>query len=131
MKVTLDTNVLARVVVDDAEAPAQCAAARKAIGAATAVIIPQVVQIELCWLLESAFGLRHAEIVNVLRVLQANPRTELEHRAIFDATLKQFAGDAAWGFADCLIATVAARHDSKVLTFDKKLARLLGSTVLR
>ena len=131
MKVTLDTNVLARVVVDDAEAPAQCAAARKAIGAATAVIIPQVVQIELCWLLESAFGLRHAEIVNVLRVLQANPRTELEHRAIFDATLKQFASDAAWGFADCLIATVAAKHDSKVLTFDKKLARLLGSTVLR
>ena len=131
MKVTLDTNVLARVVVDDAAATAQCAAARKAIGAATAVIIPQVVQIELCWLLESAFGLRHAEIVNVLRVLQANPRTELEHRAIFDATLKQFAGDAAWGFADCLIATVAAKHDSKVLTFDKKLARLLGSTVLR
>ena len=131
MKVTLDTNVLARVVVDDAEAPAQCAAARKAIGAATAVIIPQVVQIELCWLLESAFGLRHADIANVLRVLQSNPRIELEHRAIFDATLEQFASDAAWGFADCLIATVAARHDSKVLTFDKKLARLLGSTVLR
>ncbi len=131
MKVTLDTNVLARVVVDDAEAPAQCAAARKAIGAAKAVIIPQVVQIELCWLLESAFGLRRAEIVNVLRVLQSNPRIELEHRAIFDATLEQFASNVAWGFADCLIATVAARHDSKVLTFDKKLARLLGSTVLR
>ena len=131
MKVTLDTNVLARVVVDDAEAPSQCAAARKAIGAAKAAIIPQVVQIELCWLLESGFGLRHGEIVNVLRVLQSNPRIELEHKAIFDATLEQFASDAAWGFADCLIATVAARHDSKLLTFDKKLARLIGSTVLR
>ncbi len=131
MKVTLDTNVLARVVVDDAEAPAQCAAARKAIGAAKAVIIPQVVQFELCGLLESGFGLRHAEIVNVLRILQSNPRIELEHKAIFDATLEQFASDAARGFADCLIATVAARHDSKLLTFDKKLARLIGSTVLR
>ena len=131
MKVTLDTNVLARVVADDADAPAQCAAARKAIGAAKAAIIPQVVQIELCWLLESGFGLRHGEIVNVLRVLQSNPRIELEHKAIFDATLEQFASDAAWGFADCLIATVAARHDSKLLTFDKKLARLIGSTVLR
>ena len=131
MKVTLDTNVLARVVVDDAEAPAQCAAARKAIGAATAVIIPQVVQIELCWLLESAFGLRHADIANVLRVLQSNPRIELEHRAIFDVTLEKFSGDAAWRFADCLIAIVAVRNDSTLLTFDKKLARLIGSNVLR
>ena len=131
MKVTLDTNVLARVVVDDPEAPAQCAAARKAIASAKAVIIPQVVQIELCWLLESAFGLRHTEIVKVLGVLKSNPRIELEHKAIFDATLENFAGNAAWGFADCLIATVAVRHDSKLLTFDKKLARLIGSTVLR
>ena len=131
MSVTLDTNVLARVVVDDPGAATQCAAARKALATAKIVIIAQVVQIELCWLLESAFGLRHAEIVNVLRVLQSNPRIELEHRAIFDATLDKFAGDVAWGFADCLIATVAARHDSKLLTFDKKLARLIGSTVLR
>ena len=118
MKVTLDTNVLARVVVDEAQAPAQCATARKALALAKAVIIPQVVQIELCWLLESAFGLRHAEIVNILRILQSNPRIELEHKAIFDATLEQFASDAAWGFSDCLIATVAAKHDSKLLTFD-------------
>ena len=131
MKVTLDTNVLARVVVDDSEASAQCAVARKALASATAIIIPQVVQIELCWLLESAFGLRHAEIVNVLRALQSNPRIELEQRTTFDATLEQFASDTAWEFADCMIATVAAKHDSKLLTFDKKLARLIGSTVMR
>ena len=78
-----------------------------------------------------AFGLRHAEIVNVLRVLQSNPRIELEHKAIFDATLDQYASAAAWGFVDCLIATVAAKHDPKLLTFDKKLALQHGSTVLR
>ena len=131
MSVTLDTNVLARVLVDDAEAPEQCAAARKALASAKLVFIPQVVQIELCWLLESAFGLRHTEIANTLRVLQVNPRIELEHHEAFDATLERFAGDTAWGFADCMIAALAAKHDSKVLTFDKKLARLIGIKVLR
>lgn len=131
MSVTLDTNVLARVLVDDPEAPAQCAAARKALAAAKSAFIPQVVQIELCWVLESAFGLRHAEIVDVMRALQANPRIKLDHRETFDATLDRFAGNNAWGFSDCMIATVAAQHDSKILTFDKAMAKLCGSTVLR
>ena len=130
MNVTLDTNVLARVVVDDDKSPKQCAAARKALASAKSAFIPQVVQVELCWLLESSFGLRHAEIVKVMRVLQGNPRIELEHRKAFDATLDRFASDAAWGFADCLVATLAAQHDSQVLTFDKRLARLSGATVL-
>jgi len=131
MNVTLDTNVLARVVVDDDKCPGQCAAARKALAATKSAFIPQVVQVELSWVLESSFGLRHGEIVKVMRVLQGNPRIELEHRKAFDATIERFAGDAAWGFADCLIATLAAQHDSRVLTFDKRLARLAGSTVLR
>ena len=44
-------------------------------------VVEEVVQIVLCRLLESAFGLRHAEIVNVLRVLQSNPRIELEQKS--------------------------------------------------
>ncbi len=131
VKVTLDTNVLARVMVDDSTAPAQCAAARKALAAATAVFVPQVVQIELCWILETAFGLRHAEVASVLRALQSTPRVELEHRPSFDAALAQFATDAAWGFADAMIAAAAAKQQTTLLTFDKKLARLSGTAVLR
>lgn len=131
MRVTADTNVLARALVDDPGAPGQCESARKALTAATVVIVPQVVQIELCWLLESAFGLRHAEVVEVLRVLRANPRIELENRAAFDSTFERFASDPAWSFADCLIATIAASKDTTLLTFDKKLAHLAGQPVLR
>ena len=131
MIVTLDTNVLARAVVDDDRSPGQCMAARKALASATSAFIPQVVQVELCWVLESSFGLRHAEIVDVMRALQGNPRIELEHRKAFDATLDRYARDAAWGFSDCLIATLAAQHNSIVLTFDKRLARLAGAKVLR
>ena len=131
MKITLDTNVLARVLVDDPAAPAQCAAARKALAAATAVFVPQTVQIELCWVLETAFGLRHAEIARVLDVLRANPRVQIEHRNTFEAVLARFSADAAWGFADCMIATAAAAHDAALVTFDKRLARLAGTAVLR
>ena len=131
MKITLDTNVLARVLVDDPAAPAQCAAARKALAAATAVFFPQTVQIELCWVLETAFGLRHAELVRVLEALRANPRVQIEYRSTFEAVLARFSADAAWGFADCMIATAAAAHDAALVTFDKRLARLAGVPVLR
>ena len=47
---------------------------RTARAAATAIFVPQVVQIELCWILETAFGLRHAEVASVLRALQSTPR---------------------------------------------------------
>ena len=130
MKLTLDTNVLARVLVDDDAAMQQCAAARAALARAKVVFVPQVVQVELCWVLERAFALRHAEICTVLRALQATAKIELEQRAMFDATLDSFARDAAWGFADCLIATGAAHHQSTVLTFDKRLARLSGATLV-
>ena len=131
MKITLDTNVLARVLVDDVAAPAQCAAARKALAGATAVFVPQTVQIELCWVFETAFGLRHAEIVRVLDVLRANPRVQIEHRSAFEAALARFSSDAMWDFAGCMIATAAAAHDAALVTFDKRLARLAGSAVLR
>ncbi len=67
----------------------------------------------------------------MLRVLQNNPRIGLEHREAFEAAIERFAGDAARGFADCMIATLAAKHDPKILTFDKKLARLTGVMVMR
>jgi predicted nucleic-acid-binding protein len=130
MSVTLDTNVLARALVDDATSLNQCKAARDAILEASSVFIPQAVQLELSWVLSTAFGLRHAEMVTVYRALEANPRVVLEHRSTFDATLAQFASNQAWGFADCMIATVASHHKTTLLTFDKKLAKLAGAAVL-
>lgn len=131
MRLTLDTNVLARVLVDDPSAPEQCKAARKAVAGAKTLVVPQVVQVELCWLLESAFALTSAEVLHVLQSLRANPRVELEHPAIFDATVNRFCLAAGCGFADCMVAVVAAKQDSTLLTFDKKLARHLGITALR
>ena len=131
MKITLDTNVLARVLVDDPAAPAQCTVARKALAGATVVLIAQTVQIELCWVLETAFGLRHAEIVRVLDVLRAHPRLQIEHRSTFEAACTRFSSDTTWGFADCMIATAAAAHDAALVTFDKRLARLAGVPALR
>ena len=130
MRVTPDTNVLARTLVDDSGALAQCIAAREALGAASEIFVPQVVQIELCWVLASAFGLRHAEILTVLKVLVVNPRVELDQRDKFEATLERFAANPASTFADCLIVTVAEQRESALLTFDKKLARQAGVTVL-
>lgn len=52
----LDTNVLVRILIDDTQFIDQCAAARALASAAGEVYVPQVVQIETVWVLESAYG---------------------------------------------------------------------------
>ena len=56
---------------------------------------------------------------------------QIEHRSTFEAALTRFSSDAAWGFADCMIATAAVAHDAALVTFDKRLGRLAGTAVLR
>ncbi len=131
MSFTVDTNVLARALVEDETSPEQCVAARRAIADAIAVFVPQIVQIELCWVLSTSFGLRHSDIAQVLIALQSNSHFTLEHSEIFDASLKKFTASRACGFADCMIATIVQRNKTTLITFDKKLAKLAGVAVLK
>ncbi|MDQ5908993.1 MAG: hypothetical protein QG599_1087 [Pseudomonadota bacterium] len=76
--IAIDTNVLVRVVVDDPDAPDQCQQARELLLTQGSAWITQIVLIETVWVLESAYGLSKAEIVNVLERICENPALEIE-----------------------------------------------------
>lgn len=127
--ITLDTNVLARALVDDPAAPAQSDAVRKILVREHQFFIPVVVQVELVWVLETAFELNKDEILGLLDHLHVNRVFLLENEAAYSAALTEFRNGTA-GFADCLILIAARGRDAALLTFDRKLGRMPGAQIL-
>jgi predicted nucleic-acid-binding protein len=125
----VDTNVLVRCLVDDPSAPEQCATARRAVGEADAVYIPQVVQAEVVWVLADAYGLNKTTIRQVLTTVASHPAYKLQGAEVFASALALF-GDGKADFADCLILAESRAANCELATFDRKLARAEGAKLL-
>lgn len=120
----LDTNVLARFLLDDDAA--QSARARQAIKDGDAFYVDSAVLCELVWVLERRYHLPRAVVADSLdKVLRAGKfvieRGEFARLALDD--YRAGPGD----FADALIAHAALDAGCEaVLTFDKGLKRMPG-----
>lgn len=123
-----DTNVLARALVIDAAAQAQCRVAQRWLSQCNAVFVPQVVQLELAWLFGRVFALTRNEIVRILDALLQHPAVTLQAADAFESALATF--KSGGDFADGLILYEAKRIDAEVVTFDVKLASRAGATLL-
>ena len=123
-----DTNVLARALVIDAAAQAQCRVAQRWLSQCNAVFVPQVVQLELAWLFGRVFALTRNERVRILDALLQHPAVTLQAADAFESALATFklGGD----FADGLILYEAKRIDAEVVTFNVKFASRAGATLL-
>ena len=129
----LDTNALVRFLVrDDAR---QGAAVRRLLKKAEEtrepLFVPQLVVLELIWVLESAYDVARDELLDAVDALLHMPALRFENR---DA-VRTFVRSARAGktdLADLLIAA-AAHHAGcdTVLTFDKKAARGEGFEGIR
>lgn len=120
--IAVDTNVLVRVIVDDEESPEQSQQARTLVQVAGAVWISQIVQVEFVWVLERAYELDKAEIVQALQILLENPLYELQAATHFAQALERFRQSNA-GFADSLIAVESSVQGLELWTFDRKLSQ--------
>lgn len=127
--IALDTNVLVRVLTDDEESPEQTQQARQLVKAAGSVFIPQIVQIELVWVLERAYDLQKPEILSALQLLLNNPAYQLQHRSHFAMAFERFRQSNA-GFADAMIAIESEQQQAILWTFDRKLAKQYGVRLL-
>ena len=128
--IAVDTNVLVRVVVDDPGQSAQVKAARARVRRATHIFIPQIVQVETVWVLESAYGLDKSTVVAVLDHLARNKAFTLQREAQFQRALAAFRTGRA-DFADYLIEAESKDAGYRLVTFDRRLARAPGVTLLR
>lgn len=121
--IAVDTNVLVRILIDDNKQKHQTLLAREFAKKNVCVFVAQLVQIELVWVLNSAYELEKTEIVGILKHLYENEAFVLQFEDHFIAGLHLYETTNA-GFADCIIAIESNHTNCDVITFDKKFAKL-------
>lgn len=124
----LDTNVLARLFVDDDLV--QAGLARRFVADRCTAQYPgfvdRVALCELVWVLSRVHGYERTEIINVIEALLASRDIVLEDDEAVRAALRTFATRSV-DFADVLIGQInRARGCEATATFDRKAAKLDG-----
>ena len=117
----LDTNVLARFFIDDAD-DAQAEKQRPSAVAALSerAFVAVTVLMELEWVMRGFYGLPPTDISRVLRVLSSIEHITLEDRSAVLMALDAF--DQGLDFADALHMARSSRA-SGFATFDQRLAK--------
>jgi predicted nucleic-acid-binding protein len=122
MKITADTNVLARAILQDD--PAQCRAAREVLRRATLIAVSTASLCELVWILRWGARLPEQHISAAIRALLDAGNVVMDRPAV-EAGLALLA--AGGDFADGIIA-----HEGRWLggetfvSFDKQAVTLLS-----
>ncbi|MBS1813419.1 MAG: type II toxin-antitoxin system VapC family toxin [Acidobacteria bacterium] len=121
MNITVDTNVLVRLVMEDD--PKQARTARKFLTEASLIAIPSPVLCEFVWVLRKVYRLNDVDIITALRVLINVRQVKLDRPAVeMGIAMLEAGGD----FADGVIA-----HEGRWLggetyvSFDKEAVHLL------
>jgi len=117
----LDTNVLARFFIDDAD-DAQAAKQRPSAVAALSerAFVAVTALMELEWVMRGFYGLPPTDISRVLRALSSIEHITLEDRSAVLMALDAF--DQGLDFADALHMVRSSRA-SGFATFDQRLAK--------
>lgn len=123
MKITLDTNVLVRLVM--ADDPAQNAKARTAIENAVLVAIGLSSLCEMAWVLRRHYAIDHADIANAIRRLTSTSNV-VTNRLAVEAGLSVL--DAGGDFADGVIAHEGGSLGGETfVSFDRRAVKLLNA----
>jgi predicted nucleic-acid-binding protein len=127
--ISVDTNVLIRVLVDDPTNAAQVECARRAVSQYQTLYISQIVQVETVWVLKSAYGFTKPDILQVLEHWWSNQAFQLENTELFEQALAVYR-ETAIDFSDALILINSRQHHLSLLTFDKKLLAQAGTQMV-
>ena len=126
----VDTNVIVRVLIDDPDEPAQTRAAREMVRQERTVLVPDLVLIEMTWVLRTSYRFSRAMVAKAVKGLIAHGKLVLESEALAAAALNLYESSQA-DYADCWILAAMRERGVELVTFDKKLARLEGTLQLQ
>jgi predicted nucleic-acid-binding protein len=127
--ITIDTNVLVRVIVEDGGQPEQTQIARELVENAQRVYVPQIVQVETIWVLTKTYKIDKATLLEVLTHLRVNPSFILQRPEVFITAIELFKQSQA-GFADCLVLAESLAANTVLHTFDKRLGKHSNTELL-
>lgn len=125
--IAVDTNVLVRILVDDPKEQRQVSAARARARSAGQVFVPQIVQVETLWVLESAYGFAKEQILETLDRLGSNQAYVMEQPRSFDEALREFRNGTA-AFSDYVVLASSRAAGHELATFDKRLLKASGTS---
>jgi predicted nucleic-acid-binding protein len=123
--IAVDTNVLLRMLVDDADAPRQCAAARALAERNGKVRIAAIVFVEAVWVLQKRYHASRADVACTVRELLEHPHYRVENAEALREALEIFSVSNV-ELADALALVDARNAECPLYTFDRKLTRLDG-----
>lgn len=127
--ITIDTNVLVRVIVEDGGQPEQTKIARELVENAQRVYVPQIVQVETIWMLTKTYKIDKATLLEVLTHLWVNPSFILQRPEVFITAIELFKQSQA-GFADCLVLAESLAANAVLHTFDIRLGKHSNTELL-
>jgi predicted nucleic-acid-binding protein len=125
----IDTNILVRILINDPQEATQTQIARQLLFQEKQVYVPQIVQVECVWVLERAYKVPKQKLIEILSSLYESPVFVLQHESLFASALEKFR-ESNVGFADCLILAESQTEKLELLTFDKKLGKIIGCKLL-
>lgn len=116
MRITADTNLLVRVIVNDDVAQAETAL--RILADAEAVVIPSPCLCEFAWVLERTYHLPRPTISRSLRAIIGRGNVETD-TIVVEAGLRVL--DAGGDFADGVMASTGAQMGAEhFISFDRK-----------
>ena len=121
MKISVDTNVLVRIALQDE--PKQVAVANDSFRKASLIVIPLPCLCEMVWVLKQGFKLSNDDIIFSLEKLLNIQKVKLNRPAVSQGlALLKMGGD----FADAIMEYEGSSLGGEVFcSFDKKAVRLL------
>ena len=121
MKISVDTNVLVRIALQDE--PKQVAVANDLFRKASLIVIPLPCLCEMVWVLKQGFKLSNDDIIYSLEKLLNIQKVKLNRPAVSQGlVLLKMGGD----FADAIMEYEGSSLGGEVFcSFDKKAVRLL------
>lgn len=123
MKITVDTNVLVRAVVQDD--PLQAQQATEALLGASLIAVATPSLCELVWVLRKVYGFKIADVAQAIRALVATVNVEMNRPAVAAGLAMLEAGG---DFADGVIAYEGSWLGGETfVSFDKKAVALLAA----
>lgn len=121
--IAIDTNILVRIFIDDLN-ESQVKKSRDLAKKAKHIFLPEIVLIEMVWVLNRAYDLTKQQILAILQEIYENSAFVVEREQNFLEGLTLFKENNA-DFSDCMILVAAKNADAKdFYTFDEKFAKM-------
>jgi predicted nucleic-acid-binding protein len=122
VRITADTNILLRMIVNDD--PGQAAAARQILGKATLVAVTLPTLCEIVWVLRKTYQRSQRDVAETLATILSIDKIVLDRSAV-EAGIRMV--EAGGDFADGAIAYEGRQLGGDVfVTFDKRTAALIS-----